>query len=234
MAELTALIVEDNILASAALVRLLSAHHDMGAIRVAETLASSRQHLNEMQFSVVLVDVGLPDGSGVALGDELCHRHPASALVYLTADPSGAVRAFSQGAVDYLLKPIIAADLARAMGRVRQRRVGARPSVLEFRDGPTTRFVPIDKISAVESAGHYQCVHANGEVHLIREPIAALMCRLGAGFVRVHRSIVVRADLVEVVRSFRNGDGELVLQGGKAVRFSRSYRKEVEAAMARR
>lgn len=234
MSELSVLIVEDNVLASAALARLLSGHADVGAISTAQTLALAREHIHRAAFSVVFLDVGLPDGSGVTLGDQLSHQHPGSALVYLTAEPSGAVPAFSQGAVDYLLKPVTAGDLARALSRVRERRLGTRPSVLEIRDGLCSRYVPIDNISAVESAGHYQCVHANGEVHLIREPIEALLRRLGSGFVRVHRSMVVRADLVEAVRSQRNGDGELVLRGGKTVRFSRSYRKALGAAMARR
>jgi DNA-binding LytR/AlgR family response regulator len=234
LSKFSVLIVEDLQLASAALARILGAHADVGEIKTARTLACGRNQLIKIQFDIVFLDVKLPDGSGVTLGEELTDRHRNSALVYLTASPDAAVSAFRQGAVDYLLKPVTSVNVERAMARIRERKAGTHPSVLQVREGSATRYIPIQSISAVESAGHYQCVHADGEVYLIREPIIALMHRLGSGFVRVHRSIVVRADLIESVRSRRNGDGELSLRGGKTVRLSRSYRGELEAAMASR
>ena len=234
MPDLSVLIVEDNPLAQAALIRLLSAHADIGAVIEAATLADARARAAATSFDLVFLDVCLPDGTGTQFGNELSVHAKAPALVYLTADPGAAVEAFRQGAFDYLLKPVAAADLARALGRVREARHGASPAPIEIREGSSTRFIATELIAAVESAGHYQCVHAAGEVHLVRQPIAALLARLGPGFVRVHRSVVVRANLVTAMETKRNGDGELELAGGKRVKFSRSFRGDLERSLGAR
>lgn len=234
MPDMSVLVVEDNALARAALLRLLAAHADIGEVIEAASLAEARQQIASKGLDLVFLDVCLPDGKGTQFGSELVELTHAPALVYLTADPGAAVEAFRQGAFDYLLKPITALDLSRALGRVRQSRHGAPPAPIEIRDGASARFIAIELIAAVESAGHYQCLHAGGEVHLVRQPIAALLARLGPGFVRVHRSIVVRASLVTAMETKRNGDGELELAGGKRVRFSRSFRGDLEKALGAR
>ncbi|MCC4234109.1 LytTR family DNA-binding domain-containing protein [Sphingobium soli] len=234
MADLSVLVVEDNLLASAALLRLMKNHDDIGQVVEVRSLAEARKIVTAMAFDVVFLDVCLPDGTGVALGSELVRRGHGPALVYLTADPTAAVDAFRQGAFDYLLKPIASSDLGRALRRVRQARHGAPPPPIEIRDGSSTRYIATELIAAVESAGHYQCIHAAGEVHLVRQPVAALLAQLGPGFVRVHRSVVVRTSLVTAMETRRNGDGELELAGGKRVRFSRSFRGELEKALGTR
>lgn len=234
MPELSVLVVEDNTLARAALLRLLKMHTDIGAVVEAATLAEARRNAASTSFDLVFLDVWLPDGAGTQFGSELGVDAHAPALVYLTADPGAAVEAFRQGAFDYLLKPVAPTDLKRALGRVRQARHGAPPSTIEIREGGSTRFIATELIAAVESAGHYQCVHVAGEVHLVRQPIAALLGRLGPGFIRVHRSVAVRANLVTAMETKRNGDGELELAGGKRVRFSRSFRSDIEKALATR
>ncbi len=234
MSDLTVLAVEDNALARAALLRLLKAYAGIGEIIDAASLREAREYAAARPFDVVFLDVCLPDGTGTEFGSELAARPAPPALIYLTADPGAAVEAFRQGAFDYLLKPVAAPELARALGRVRQARHGAPPAPIEIRDGASTRFIAPELIAAIESAGHYQCLHAGGEVHLVRQPIAVLLARLGPGFVRVHRSVVVRASQVAALETRRNGDGEIELAGGKRVRFSRSYRSDLEAALGAR
>lgn len=234
MRDFAVLIVEDNALASTALCRLLGAHADIGSVVEAGSLAEAQKYAMSTPFDIVFLDVCLPDGTGSAFGAELSQRPLPPALVYLTADAGMAVEAFRQGAFDYILKPANAADVARALARVRQARHGGPPAPLEIRDGGSSRFIAVDLIEAIESAGHYQCVHAGGDVHLVRQPIATLLGRLGPGFVRVHRSIVVRANRVAAMETKRNGDGELELTCGKRVRFSRSFRPALEAALGRR
>ena len=234
MRNLSVLVVEDQTLARAALRRLVQAHSDISDIEEATNLAEARKLCASANFDVVFLDVCLPDGTGTEFGSELATQAAAPALIYVTATEDAAVEAFRQGAFDYLMKPIAAADLARALGRVRQVRNGAPLAPIEVRDGSSTRYVAIELIAAVESAGHYQCIHAAGEVHLVRQPMAALLARLGPGFIRVHRSVVVRASSVTAMETMRNGDGELELASGKRVRFSRSFRGDLAAAIRAR
>ena len=63
--------------------------------------------------------------------------------------------------------------------------------------------------------------------HLVRSTISAQEERLAdEGFVRVHRSTIVKCDAVDRAVSHANGSLSLVLDGGRTVRVGRSYRAE--------
>ena len=102
---LTVLIVEDSRFASEAL-RLLCLRSG-ARIRRADTMAHARRHLRTYRPSVVIVDVGLPDGSGTALIAELAQASPrVDVLLGMSGDDDAHSRAIKAGADGFLAKPI--------------------------------------------------------------------------------------------------------------------------------
>jgi DNA-binding NtrC family response regulator len=76
-------------------------------VRVAASLAEARERLAEAGADVILVDLGLPDGSGIELlRDEAVAAN--SELIVLTGNATvdSAVQALREGALDYLTKPL--------------------------------------------------------------------------------------------------------------------------------
>jgi len=73
----------------------------------AESVARARALFAEQKPQLVLLDVGLPDGNGFALGRELRAQAPQAAIIFLTAhgNPEDRVRGLELGADDYLTKP---------------------------------------------------------------------------------------------------------------------------------
>ncbi|SMF71109.1 LytR/AlgR family response regulator transcription factor [Allosphingosinicella indica] len=233
-----AAIVEDVPLARDRLRRMLAAHRDIRIVGAAPSLAAARDMLRSAEPDLVFLDVQLPDGEG----PELLYPMPPAArplIIFLTARADYALPAFDLEAVDYLLKPAGETELARALDRVRAR---IRPDAPEpdpaethiaVRDGRRTDLVPLAEIDYVDVAGHYLCLHAGRDVHLIREPIAALADRLApAGFLRCHRSALVRTGAIVALVDRRNGDADLTLASGAVVPLSRTYRPALEAALA--
>lgn len=234
MTKLRAVIVEDVALMRNALLTALEAHADVAVVGVADSLSLARTLLAEVPCDVLFLDVHLPDGHGVTLADRSDTENSVRQIVYCTADPNFALDAIRQEAADYLLKPVTPEALARALDRVRQRHgvpQRARPP-LEIRDGSRVRFIAPALVERVEAAGHYQCVHAGGEVHLIRQSSAQLAEQLGPGFVRVHRAHLVRVDAIRAITTERSGDGSLTLESGAVVRFSRGFRAQIEDSLA--
>jgi two-component system, OmpR family, alkaline phosphatase synthesis response regulator PhoP len=73
----------------------------------AETAERARTLFAERTLDLLLLDVGLPDGSGFALARELRALRPKTALIFLTArsNPEDRIRGLELGADDYLTKP---------------------------------------------------------------------------------------------------------------------------------
>lgn len=122
---LSVLVVEDEPL----LRRKLAAHlQRLGAdVAQADSLAASRRLLADLDFDFALVDVNLPDGSGLDLLRNGAFQ-PNTGVVIMTGQGAieGAVEAMRLGALDYLVKPFDPAVLPLVMRRARQARQSAR------------------------------------------------------------------------------------------------------------
>ncbi|WP_417808596.1 response regulator [Thioclava sp.] len=102
---LTVLLVEDSRFASEA-VRLLCLRSG-ARIRRADCLASAHRHLQCYRPSVVIVDMGLPDGSGCDLIAEIRQMVPAVPVVLGISGDSGLrADAMAAGADGFLDKPV--------------------------------------------------------------------------------------------------------------------------------
>jgi two-component system LytT family response regulator len=91
------------------------------------------------------------------------------------------------------------------------------------------RSIPVDQIDYIVASGPYAELHVGDKRHLIREAMQTLEERLDpARFMRVHRSVIVRLALVEMLHRGAGGDYEVQLKGGLKIRVSRSRREALE------
>lgn len=102
---LTVLVVEDSRYACEA-VRLMCLRSG-ARIRRADCLRSAAKHLKVYRPSVVIIDLGLPDGSGADLIRELADCAPrVGVIIGISGDTNGEATAMQAGADGYLEKPI--------------------------------------------------------------------------------------------------------------------------------
>ena len=102
---LTVLVVEDSRFACDAM-RLLCLRSG-ARIRRADCLRSARRHLMSYRPTVVIVDLGLPDGSGLDLIAEIALRRPrVPALLATSGNDDAEGAALDAGADGFLRKPI--------------------------------------------------------------------------------------------------------------------------------
>lgn len=103
---LTVLVVEDSRFACEAL-RLLCLRSG-ARIRRADCLRSARRHLQTYRPSVLIVDMGLPDGNGADLIEELSTASPRVAVILATSgDDFAEDQAIAAGADGFLAKPLL-------------------------------------------------------------------------------------------------------------------------------
>ncbi len=132
MQGLTLLVVEDSRYASEAF--RLMAQRSGARLRRAETLADARRHLAIYQPDVVIVDMGLPDGSGAGLIREVAARvgRDRPLVLGLSGDPGQRGTALAAGAAGFLEKPVagLAEFQAAVLIHLPNRLAGPEPSDL--------------------------------------------------------------------------------------------------------
>jgi len=91
------------------------------------------------------------------------------------------------------------------------------------------RVVPVSQIEYITASGPYVELHTRERAYLIREAIHTLEEKLDPNrFLRIHRSIIVRVDLIDTFHRGAGGDYEVQLKSGARLRVSRSRREELE------
>jgi two-component system KDP operon response regulator KdpE len=133
------LLVEDDRVLRSSLREALSI--EGYAIRTAASLADARAQWRhcppEEPIDLVLLDLGLPDGDGQSLLEELRRDSGPPVIVISARDAEGhKIRLLDEGADDYLVKPFGIGELSARM-RVALRRRGraAEPALLDYRHG---------------------------------------------------------------------------------------------------
>jgi two-component system LytT family response regulator len=236
MSRMSAIVVDDEPLARARLVRLLA--HDVDILAECGDGRSAIAAVKRQKPDLLFLDVQMPelDGFGVLAA---LPQDDLPSVVFVTAFDRYAVRAFDAHAVDYLLKPFDAARLERAVARARARDaarlralVAATPMRLPVSDGEKTLFVPVDDIDYLEAEGNYVAIHACGRSYLVRDTLSSMEARLDpARFVRIHRSRVVAVDRVRSVEALFHGEYRLTLDGGVQLTSSRRCRDALRTAL---
>jgi DNA-binding NarL/FixJ family response regulator len=125
----TIAIVEDQSLLRDRLRQIFEAEADWELIWEAESLTQTRQKISAHDgVDLVILDLGLPDGSGLTLLPELVSR--SKVLIFsVLGDEDNVIRALELGAAGYLLKETQAPELLAAIESVRLGGAPLTPSV---------------------------------------------------------------------------------------------------------
>jgi two-component system LytT family response regulator len=90
-------------------------------------------------------------------------------------------------------------------------------------------FIDAADVIAVEAKGNYVSLLHTSSSHLLRESISTLEEKLNLhGFVRIHRSVLVNAALVEEIHPRSTGEYVLRVRGGKEFTVTRTYKNNLQ------
>lgn len=187
-------------------------------------------------IDAVFLDIQMPGLSGVELVRVLNNFKTPPAIAFVTAFDNYAVDAFDLNVCDYLMKPVAQNRLDEAIRRVHASRADAAGlttatgtlAQLPCRTGDHNYVVERDDVSIVEASGDYVRVFTGEESHLLRESISSLTSAWSAaGFIRIHRSFLIRSSAITEVR---NTDGRrTVMVEKRELPVSRRYSRLLQA-----
>jgi len=127
------LVVDDHEVVRQGLVALLDRREGFQVVAEAGTVAEAIDQARRHQPEIVIMDVRLPDGSGIEACREIRAEFPATRVVMLTSypDEEAVLSAIVAGASGYLLKQIRARDLVAALEAVGRGESLLDPAVTE-------------------------------------------------------------------------------------------------------
>lgn len=241
MTPLRVLIADDEAMARKRMTRLARALEGVEVVGAVEDGQQVLDAVAEEPLDLLLLDIQMPGLTGLDASALLPGDGPT--VVFTTAHPEHALAAFDLGAADYLLKPVDAARLKKAVDRVRSQRAteGGSPQAagLERVALPTRRGVrlvaPRD-LACATFDGTALTVHLASDEQIFADlTLSQLEDRLPAPpFVRTHRRALVNLNLVEELEDQPSGGYLARLRSGRRVAVSRAVARSLRRRLGLR
>ena len=235
MNPVTALIAEDEAPQRRALQQQLrAAWPALDVVAVCEDGVSALEAVARHRPRVAFLDIRMPGVSGLDVARQVVAH--GGLVVFTTAYEDYAIRAFEEGAADYLLKPVQDARLEQAVARVQARLADARtPDLRALVDdlearlrpqgdrlirwitasvGDSVRMIAIDEVLFFQAQDKYVRVVTAEDEAIIRTPLKDLLGGLDPDeFWQVHRGVVVRVAAIDRLRKDELGKARISLRG---------------------
>jgi DNA-binding LytR/AlgR family response regulator len=233
---LRVLVVDDERPALDELAWLLERDPRVAGVATTDNAAEALRVLQEGGIDAVFTDIRMPGLTGLELARVLSRFRSPPPVVFITAHDDHAVDAFELNAVDYVLKPVREDRLAEAVRRVVEFHggdTGTAEDQIPVELGGVTRFIARSDVQYVEAHGDYARLHTAHGSHLIRSPLTTLESQWReAGFVRIHRSLLV--SLPHVVEVRMDAGRCTVVVGDEELAVSRRHTRELRELLTRR
>jgi two-component system response regulator AlgR len=234
----TAIIMDDEPLAVEALRGLCARSAAVNVIGDAGDGGSGLAAIDLLRPDAVFLDIEMPGMDGLSVAASLGRLAAPPLIVFVTAYDHFAAQAFDLAVVDYVLKPIEAARLDRAIERVAERlALGHVPRPARAKElwvpsrGAMVR-VDVSDISRVEAERDYVRIFVGEASYLLRGSITAIEERLDSEqFLRVHRSTILPRAAIAEVRHRGAGAWVATDMAGGTTNIGRSFLANVRAKL---
>lgn len=195
------LIVDDEPIAHRILEGYLKQIKSIGTYHHAFNAIEARSCLEENTVDILLLDIQMPEETGIAFLKSLEHR-PIS--IFTTAFLNYTLDGYELGVMDYLVKPIRFERFEQAIVRAVefldlqkfksevQKNLAEKPETITIQSGQKQLVIERKAISHIQGLKDYAIIHTKTKRYVVRETMRDLATLLApSGFVRVHKSFIV-------------------------------------------
>ena len=129
--KIAVLVVDDHSLFRRGVVQTINEQSDMIVVDEADSVESALHRARELLPDIALLDVKLPDGTGLDIAEEIQRDCPFTRIILLTAfeDEDVVMRALKGGAHGYVVKGVSAKELTDVVRAVYRGETYVSPSV---------------------------------------------------------------------------------------------------------
>ena len=218
------MIIDDEPLAHQVLLHHLKSYDDIRVVQHCYSATEALAYLASHSVDLLLLDIHMPALSGLDMLKVMANRPQ---IVLCTAFEEYALEGFELDVTDYLLKPISAERLDKALTKVRERIPNTKDKTerLSFiiRVDRQDRKIWLDTVECFESYGNYVKVWQNDNYMLTQGPLKDIAQALPVGtFIKVHKT-----KLVNKAHVIAKDANTLTLTSGRKVNIGKSFKDSV-------
>lgn len=179
--------------------------------------AEALERIRELGPEIVLLDISMPGMDGMSLAGALRDTGAGPAIIFCTAYQDQALRAFEVEAVDYVVKPVRAERLQRALDKagryLGQEDESKQEQYLRSTVGGKVVLTPVNRVICLLAEDKYTTVvHERGDT-VIDDSLTELEARFPGLFVRVHRNALVSRRHLRGLERTPGGIAQVLLSG---------------------
>lgn len=155
-------------------------------------------------FDLYLLDIYLPDETGISLAKKLREKNIVSPIIFITTSRDHALDAYGVQAVQYLLKPLDQTAFFSAMHMAIQREQQEKSRFIILKCDGKLHTIPTKQIIYTESYGHNQNIYfSNNSMLSVRMNVSELFAKLSfsKSFVRCGSSYILNLENIKNMNS---------------------------------
>ena len=230
-----ALVLDDEAIIAADITHQLNARPGWQAEGVT-SVDEARSRLNDAGYDVLFLDIEMPGCDGMTFAKEIKQSHPDLHIIFSTAYPQHAAKAFRLSAVDYIVKPLSRGVLADACGRIEEKCFkpvdALEPPRFVIKSFGKTDIVNMDDVIVGKAERNYVALVCRDREFLHRATISEIEKDLGPrGYLRCHRSYIVKKSHVKTLVRKNGVLSQLRLEDDREVPVGANYRAIVQASL---
>lgn len=215
---LQAIIVDDEWLVRTELQKLLSEFDEIKIVGEAASVQEAIHLIETFNPQLIFLDIQMPGQTGF----DLVEKYNIKAdVIFITAYDQYAIRAFEVNALDYLLKPISKARLAKALTRISDHQIEPNiknkiqyDDIIFIKIDGVLKFIKVESLKAVVAEGNYSFIYFDNKKELVLRTLNDWEQLLPLKyFKRIHRSTIINLNFINKVEKLRNYTQKITLEG---------------------
>lgn len=242
MSDIKTVIIDDEAHARVALRGIIEENlKNVSVLGEAKNLPDGVKLIKKLKPDVVLLDIEMPEYSGLEILDFFDEKEVDFKIVFVTAYNQYALNAFQLSATDYIVKPVQLGDLQRAFKKVRPSSEGNINVLKAILDDSSNKkiilnangaqeVIDLDDILYIKADGSYSDVVLKNRRLCITKRLAEFEKLQEIGpFLRIHRSQIINTSHIKKIS--KSDGGSVFMTDGAELSISKEKREELDKVL---
>lgn len=183
--------------------------------------------LDPHSLDIILLDIQMEQMNGIEAARKIREQDEEALIIFITNMVQFAIEGYSVDALDFVLKPVDEAAVARELEKAKKRLDRRVAPGLTVRNSDGVFVLDTDEILFVETYDRRLKIHTEREDLICNDTLSAMEARLPDWFFRCHSACLVN------LRKVQRVSGSDIVMGKHLVPLSKHRKKEFMQAMTR-